>query len=153
MLKVLNEERVFLANMCVLMGLAFWKGTERFENWSGHSHTKIGDGTECTNCRGISLLSSHGNVYAKFLEKKLPRNNFTKGERYPLLFRTGRVTADQTFNLQQIFENFESKPTPALWTSRENTTGSLRKNLSKVLLLEAVESFAYCGRFRAACIL
>jgi hypothetical protein len=65
---------------------------------------KKGDQRDCTNYRGISLLSLPGKVYAKVLEKKCRAIVDSKIQDEQYGFRTGRSTTDQIFTLKQIFE-------------------------------------------------
>ena len=59
---------------------------------------------KCTNCRGISLISVQGKVYAKCLEKKCREIVEPKLTDAQCGFRPVRSTMDQIFSLQQIFE-------------------------------------------------
>ena len=65
---------------------------------------KKGDKKECTNYRGISLLSLPGKVYAKCLEKR--SREIVEGQLKDTQcgFRPGRSTTDQLFTLKQVFE-------------------------------------------------
>ena len=63
-----------------------------------------GDRKQCTNYRGISLLSLPGKVYAKCLERKCREIVESKLEDGQCGFRPGRSTTDQIFTLKQIFE-------------------------------------------------
>ena len=65
---------------------------------------KKGDRKQCTNYRGISLLSFPGKVYAKCLERKCREIVESKLEDGQCGFRPGRSTTDQIFTLKQIFE-------------------------------------------------
>ena len=65
---------------------------------------KKGDRKQCTNYRGISLLSLPGKVYAKCLERKCREIVESKLEDGQCGFRPGRSTTDQIFTLKQIFE-------------------------------------------------
>ena len=64
---------------------------------------KKNDRKECTNYRGISLLSLPGKVYAKCLEKKCRELVESKLKVGQCGFRAGRSTTDQIFTLRQIF--------------------------------------------------
>ena len=66
-------------------------------------HTfKKGDRKQCTNYKGISLLSLPGKVYAKCLERKCRKIVESKLEDCQCGFRPGRSTTNQTFTLKQI---------------------------------------------------
>ena len=65
---------------------------------------KKGDCKQCTNYRGISLLSVPGIVYAKCLERKCRELVESKLEVGWSSFRLGRSTTDQLFTLKQVFE-------------------------------------------------
>jgi len=62
------------------------------------------DHKQCTNCRGISLLSLAEKVYAKCLEKKCHEIEESKLEDEQCGFCSGRSTTNQIFTLKQIFE-------------------------------------------------
>ena len=65
---------------------------------------KKGDRKQCTNYRGISLLSLPGKVYAKCLERKcqeIVESNLEDGQ---CGFCAGRSSTNQIFTLKQIFE-------------------------------------------------
>ena len=63
-----------------------------------------GDREECTNYRGISLLSLPRKVYAMCLERNCREIVESKLEDGQCGFRPGRSTTDQIFTLRQIFE-------------------------------------------------
>ena len=65
---------------------------------------KKGERKQCTNYKGISLLSLPGKVYAKCLERKCREIVESKLEDGQCGFRPGRSTTDQIFTLKQIFE-------------------------------------------------
>ena len=65
---------------------------------------KKGDRKQCTNYRGISLLSLPQKVYAKCLERKCREIVESKLEDGQCGCRPGRSTTDQIFTLKQIFE-------------------------------------------------
>jgi len=70
MLKTLNQEGVlWLTRVCQV---AAWCSGRALKGWQTGViipvHKK-GDGSECTNYRGISLRTLPGKVYAKCLEK------------------------------------------------------------------------------------
>jgi exonuclease III len=65
---------------------------------------KKGDQRECSNYRGITLLSLPGKVYAKVLHSRLTEVVDQKIQDEQCGFRRGRGTTDQLFLLQQIAE-------------------------------------------------
>ena len=65
---------------------------------------KKGDRKQCTNYRGISLLSLPGKVYAKYLERKCREIVESKLKNGQCGFCPGRSTTGQIFALKQIFE-------------------------------------------------
>ena len=65
---------------------------------------KKGDRKECSNYRGISLLSVPGKVYAGILEKKLRNIVETQLDDSQCGFRPLRGCQDQIFSLRQISE-------------------------------------------------
>jgi exonuclease III len=65
---------------------------------------KKGDRKECTNYRGISLLSLPGKVYAKVLEGRCREIVDSKIQEEQCGFRGGRSTTDQLFTLRLLFE-------------------------------------------------
>ena len=115
---------------------------------------KKGDRKQCTNYRGISLLSLPGKVYAKCLERKCREIVESKLEDGQCGFRPGRSTTDQIFTLKQIFEkSWEyGKDLFACFVDLEKAYDRVpRDKLWKVLqeygvdgqLLRAIKSF-YC---------
>ena len=66
-------------------------------------HNK-GDRSECTNYRGISLLSLPGKLYAKCLEERCREIIEPELDDTQCGFRPGGSTTEQIFTLQQIFE-------------------------------------------------
>ena len=112
------------------------------------------DRKQCTNYRGISLLSLPGKVYAKCLERKCREIVESKLEDGQCGFRPGRSTTDQIFTLKQIFEkSWEyGKDLFACFVDLEKAYDRVpRDKLWKVLqeygvdgqLLRAIKSF-YC---------
>ena len=65
---------------------------------------KIGDRKQCTNYRGISLLSLPGKVNAKCLERKRRERVKPKLQDSQCGFCSGCSTMDQIFTLKQIFK-------------------------------------------------
>ena len=113
-----------------------------------------GDRKQCTNYRGISLLSLPGKVYAKCLERKFREIVESKFEYGQCGFHPGRSTTDQIFTLKQIFEKSwkYDKDLFACFVDLEKAYDRVpRDKLWKVLqeygvngqLLRAIKSF-YC---------
>ena len=65
---------------------------------------KKGDQRECSNYRGITLLSLPGKAYAKVLQSRLSEIVDHKIQDEQCGFRRGRGVTDQLFILQQIIE-------------------------------------------------
>ena len=65
---------------------------------------KKGDHRECSNYRGITLLSQAGKVYAKIVEKKCRKIVEPLIQEEQCGFRPGRGTTDQLFTLAQVYE-------------------------------------------------
>ena len=65
---------------------------------------KKGSQRECSNYRGISLLSIPGKVYARCLERRCREVVENQLEDEQCGFRPGRSITDQIFTLRQIFE-------------------------------------------------
>ena len=65
---------------------------------------KKGDRKQCTNYKGISLLSLPGKVYAKCLASKCREIVQSKLKNGHCGFYSGRSTTDQIFAIKQIFE-------------------------------------------------
>ena len=105
MLKVLTGEGIlWLTRVCQVA----WKLDKTPRDWQTGVIIPIfkkGDRKQCTNYRGISLLSLPGKVYAKCLERKCREIVESKLEDRQCGFRPGRSTTDQIFTLKQIFEN------------------------------------------------
>ena len=104
MLKALNAEGIlWLTRVCQVA----WKLGKTPKDWQTGMIIPIfkkGDRKQCTNYRGISLLSLPGKVYAKCLERKCRQLVETQLEDGQCGFRPGRSTTDQIFTLKQIFE-------------------------------------------------
>src|SRR5699024_7177242 len=65
---------------------------------------KKGDKTECSNYRGITLLSLPGKIYAKLLESRVRVVVEPRIADEQCGFRPGRSTTDQVFTLRQVQE-------------------------------------------------
>ena len=154
MLKALTgEEILWLTRVCQVA----WKLGKTPRNWQTDVIIPIfkkGDRKQCTNYRGISLLSLPGKVYAKCLERKCREIVESKLEDGQCGFRPGRSTTDQIFTLKQIFEkSWEyGKDLFACFVDLEKAYDRVpRDKLWKVLqengvngqLLRAINSF-YC---------
>ena len=104
MLKALTgEEILWLTRMYHVA----WKFSKTARDWQTGVITLIfkkEDRKQCTNYRGISLLSLPGKEYDKCLERKsreILESNLEDGQ---CGFRPSRSTTDQIFTLKQIFE-------------------------------------------------
>ena len=149
MLKALTGEGIhWLTRVCQVA----WKLGKTSRDWQTGVIIPIfkkGDRKQCTNYRGISLLSLAGKVYAKcreIVESKLKDGLCG--------FLPGRSTTDQIFTLKQIFEkSWEyGKDLFACFADLEKAYGRVpRDKLWKILqeydvnsqLLHAIKSF-YC---------
>ena len=104
MLKALNGTGIqWLTRVCQIA----WKIGKSPKEWQTGMIIPIlkkGDRKECTNYRGISLLSLPGKVYAKCLERRCREVVEPKLEDGQCGFRPGRSTMDQIFILKQVFE-------------------------------------------------
>ena len=65
---------------------------------------KKGDGSDCNNYRGITLLSVVLKVYERILEKRLRRIIESQLDESQSGFRKGRSTHDHIFTLKQLIE-------------------------------------------------
>ena len=154
MLKALTGEGIlWLTRVCQVA----WKLGKTPRDWQTGVIIPIfkkGDRKQCTNYRGISLLSLPGKVYAKCLERKCREIVESKLEDGQCGFRPGRSTTDQIFTLKQIFEkSWEfGKDLFACFVDLEKVYDRVpRDKLWKVLqeygvdgqLLRAIKSF-YC---------
>lgn len=108
---------------------------------------KKGDNRECSNHRGISLLSIPGKVYSRILEARLREATEHELEEGQCGFRRNRSTQDLIFTLRQITEKtikydselhlafidlekaFDKIPWNLLWSVLE------KKNVNKTLIL------------------
>ena len=149
MLKALTGEGIlWLTQVCQVA----WKFGKTPRDWQTDVIIPIfKNRKQCTNYRGISLLSLQGKVYAKCLERicrEIVESKLEDG------FRPGPSTTDQTFTLKQIFEkSWEyGKDLFACFVDLEKAYDRVpRDKLWKVLqeygvngqLLRAIKSF-YC---------
>ena len=84
-----------------------WNGQDIPEDWSKDLICPVykkGDKTECSNYRGISLMSHTFKVYERILEKRLRRYAEPKLGEWQSGFRPGRGTSDMIFTMKIIFE-------------------------------------------------
>ena len=104
MLKALTREGIlWLTQVCQVA----WKFDKTPIDWQKGVIIPIfkkGDCKQCTNYRGISLLSLPGKVYAKCLESKCRKIEESKLADGQCGFCTGRRTTDQIFTLKQLLE-------------------------------------------------
>ena len=104
MLKALSGEGVlWLTRVCQVA----WKNGKVPKDWQSSVIIPIfkkGDRKECTNYRGISLLSLPGKVFAKCLERRCREIVEPQLDDGQCGFRPGRSTTDQIFTLKQVFE-------------------------------------------------
>ena len=104
MLKALTGEGIlWLARVCQVA----WKFGKTPREWQTGVIIPIfkkGNRKQCTNYRGISLLSLPCKVYAKCLERKSRDAVESKLENGQSYFFPSRSTLDQIFTLKQIFE-------------------------------------------------
>ena len=154
MLKALTgEEILWLTRVCQVA----WRFGKTPRDWQPGVIIPIfkkGDRKQCTNYRGISLLSLPGKVFAKCLERKFREIVESKLKDGQCGFRPSRSTSDQIFILKQIFEkSWEyGKDLFACFVDLEKAYNRVpRDKLWKVLLeydvnrqlLRAIKSF-YC---------
>ena len=85
--------------------LMLWDGQDIPEYWSENLMCcfKKSDKTECSNYRGISLMSHAFKVYERILEKRLRGHVEPKLGEWQSGFRSGRGTVDMIFTLKIIF--------------------------------------------------
>ena len=104
MLKALTGEIIrWLTRVCKVT----WKFGKTLRDWRTGVIIPIfkkEDRKQCTNYRGISLLSLPGKFYAKCLERKCREIVESKLEDGQCGFYPGRSTMDQIFTLKLIFD-------------------------------------------------
>lgn len=104
MLKALGEGGMkWLTRVCRIV----WKSGVAPEDWQTGVIVPIykkGSEKECSNYRGITLLSLPSKVYAKVLLKRLKVVVDNEIQDEQCGFRAGRGTTDQLFILQQVVE-------------------------------------------------
>ena len=89
-----------------------WKSKKVPDDWKKGIIVPIhkkGSTMDCSNYRGISLLSIPGKVYARILESKLRKVVENKIEEHQSGFRPGRSVQDHIFTVRQIAEKFIEK--------------------------------------------
>jgi len=106
MLKALNSEGILWLTRVCLSCVKVWLNTKKWQTGVIISIFKKGDRKQCSNHRGISLLSLLGKVYAKCIERKCREIVESKLEDGQCDFRPGSSTTDQVFTLKQIFDKF-----------------------------------------------
>jgi len=104
MLKALNSERILWLTRVCQVAWKFGKTPKEWQTGVIIPIFKKGDRKQCTNYRGISLLSLRGKVYAKCLERKCREMVESKLENGQCSFRPARSTTDQVFTQKQILE-------------------------------------------------
>jgi hypothetical protein len=159
MLKALDQEGVgWLSRVCQVA----WKSGVAPKQWQTGIVVPIykkGDHRDCSNYRGISLLSLPGKVYAKCLEKRSRSIVEARLRDEQCGFRPGRNTMDQIFTLRQIFEkSWEfARELYACFIDLEKAYDRVpREKLWKVLqeygvdgqLLTAIRSLYECPEFQ-----
>ena len=84
-----------------------WDGQDIPGDWSKDLICPVykkGDKTECSNYRGISLMSHTFKLYERILEKRLREIVEPKLDECQSGFRSGRGTSDMIFTIKAIFE-------------------------------------------------
>ena len=72
---------------------------------------KKGSTMECSNYRGISMLSVPGKIYARILETRLRRQVEDQIDEQQSGFRPGRSVQDHIFTIRQVMEKFIERNT------------------------------------------
>ena len=101
MLKALTGEGILWLTRVCQVAKKFGKTPQDWQTGVIIPIFKKRDRKQCTNYRGISLLSLPGKVYAICLEGNAEKSKLEDGQ---CGFRLGRSTTDQIFTLKQIFE-------------------------------------------------
>ena len=109
---------------------------------------KKGDRRECSNYRGITLLSLPGKVHARVLERKCRTIVEPKIQDTQCGFRPGRGTTDQLFTLRQVFEKaWEfAKPVYTAFIDLEKAYDRVPRDL----LWSVLKEYGISGRLLAA---
>ena len=100
MLKALTGEGIFWLTRVCQVALKLGKTPRDWQTGVIIPIFKKGDRKQCTNYRGISLLSLPAKVYAECLERKCREVVESKLEDGQCGFRPGRSTTDQIFTLK-----------------------------------------------------
>ncbi len=136
MLKSLNSGGInWLTRICRVV----WKTGKAPIDWQIGIVVPIfkkGDQKECSNYRGITLLSLPGKVFARIIERRCRDIVEPNIQETQCGFRAGRGTTDQIFTLQQILEkSWEfAKPVYTLFIDLEKAYDRVpREILWKVL--------------------
>ena len=104
MLKALNREGVLWLTRVCQVAWTLGKAPKDWQTGVIIPIFKKGNRKDCTNYRGISLLSLPGKVYAKCLGRRCREIVESQIEESQCGFRPGRSTTDQIFTLRQMFE-------------------------------------------------
>ncbi len=148
MLKSLGSgDILWLTRICRLV----WKTGKAPADWQTGVVVPIfknGDQRDCSNYRGITLLSLPGKVFARIIERRCREIIEPKIQDIQCGFRPGRGTTDQIFTLQQTLEKaWEfAKPVYSLFIDLEKAYDRVpRKKLWDVL-----KEYGIHGRLLAA---
>ncbi|CAF1534892.1 unnamed protein product [Adineta ricciae] len=131
MLKALKDGGIrWLTRICGVV----WKSGEAPNDWQTGIVVPIfkkGDQRDCSNYRGITLLSLPGKVFARIIERRCRQIVEPQIQENQCGFRAGRSTVDQIFTLQQTIEkSWEyAKPIYALFIDLEKAYDRVPRNI------------------------